>query len=133
MPGPRDTPIDPNDVLDITGDRDSHVEVTFADGRACRFELLDLRLACPCATCRNAREQGRAPWRPGADRPFPVIADATLVGAWGLGVTWTDDGEPIVLAVLSTMPAQDAVRDDALVADAARAVAATLTRPAGTA
>jgi beta-lactamase class A len=48
-------------------------------------------------------------------------------------VVWTDDGDPIVLAVLSTMPAQDAVRDDALVADAARAVADTLTRPAGTA
>jgi beta-lactamase class A len=66
-----------------------------------------------------------------------TIADKTGSGSYGtandVGVTWTDDGDPIVLAVLSTMPAQDAVRDDALVADAARAVADTLTRPAGTA
>jgi DUF971 family protein len=66
------------------------VAVTFADGRVCRFELLDLRMACPCAGCRNAREQGRPPWRPGPDRTDPVIADAALVGAWGLGITWTD-------------------------------------------
>ncbi|WUQ66689.1 class A beta-lactamase [Streptomyces canus] len=66
-----------------------------------------------------------------------TIADKTGSGSYGtandVGVVWTDDGDPIVLAVLSTMPAQDAVRDDALVADAARAVADTLTRPAGTA
>ncbi|MFE2214521.1 class A beta-lactamase [Streptomyces canus] len=65
-----------------------------------------------------------------------TIADKTGSGSYGtandVGVVWTDDGDPIVLAVLSTMPAQDAVRDDALVADAARAVADTLTRPAGT-
>ncbi|KQV99058.1 class A beta-lactamase [Streptomyces sp. Root369] len=66
-----------------------------------------------------------------------TIADKTGSGSYGtandVGVVWTDAGDPIVLAVLSTMPAQDAVRDDALVADAARAVADTLTRPAGTA
>lgn len=60
-----------------------------------------------------------------------TIADKTGSGSYGtandVGVVWTDDGDPIVLAVLSTMPAQDAVRDDALVADAARAVADTLT------
>lgn len=60
-----------------------------------------------------------------------TIADKTGSGSYGtandVGVVWTDDGDPIILAVLSTMPAQDAVRDDALVADAARAVADTLT------
>ncbi|WP_328747389.1 class A beta-lactamase [Streptomyces sp. NBC_00285] len=66
-----------------------------------------------------------------------TIADKTGSGSYGtandVGVTWTEDGDPIVLAVLSTMPEPDAVRDDALVADAARAVADTLTGPAGTA
>jgi DUF971 family protein len=79
------------EVAGITVDRDSHVEVAFADGLVCRFELIELRLACPCAGCRNAREQGGEAWRPGPNRPAPVVADAALVGAWGLGITW-DDG-----------------------------------------
>jgi DUF971 family protein len=81
---------DPTDVASITVDRDSHVEVTFADGRACRYELVELRLACPCAGCRNAREQGREPWRPVAGRAALAITDAELIGAWGLGITWSD-------------------------------------------
>jgi DUF971 family protein len=80
------------EVASITVDRDSHVEVTFGDGRVCRFELLDLRLACPCAACRNARDQGLAPWPPrGRSETELSIVDARLVGAWGLGLTW-DDG-----------------------------------------
>ncbi|WP_020116264.1 class A beta-lactamase [Streptomyces canus] len=59
-----------------------------------------------------------------------TIADKTGSGSYGtandVGVTWTDAGDPIVLSVLSTMPAQDAVRDDALVADAAAVVADAL-------
>lgn len=82
--------VDPTDVAAITVDKDSHVEVTFADGTVCRFELADLRIACPCAGCRNAREQGRQPWAPTAGRPPLAVADAELVGAWGLGVTWND-------------------------------------------
>jgi DUF971 family protein len=79
------------DVTAITVDRDSHVEVAFGDGLVCRFELVELRQACPCASCRNARERGDEAWRPRPDRPAPVVADAALVGAWGLGITW-DDG-----------------------------------------
>jgi DUF971 family protein len=84
------TPDDRSDVAAITVDRDSHVEVTFADGRVCRFELAELRLACPCAGCRNAREQGREPWLPVAGRPGLTVAAAELVGAWGLQLTWND-------------------------------------------
>ncbi|MGX1370144.1 beta-lactamase class A [Streptomyces canus] len=59
-----------------------------------------------------------------------TIADKTGSGSYGtandVGVVWTEAGDPIVLSVLSTMPAPDAVRDDALVADAASVVAGTL-------
>src|SRR5688572_10137010 len=79
-----------DDVAAITVDRDSHVEVTFADGRACRFGLADLRLACPCAGCRNAREGGRDPWRPAPGRPELAVTSAELVGNWGLQITWSD-------------------------------------------
>jgi DUF971 family protein len=82
---------DPIDVANITVDRASHVEVTFEDGKVCRFELADLRSACPCAACRNARDHGRVPWPPaGEAAPELAIADAHLVGAYGLGVMWSD-------------------------------------------
>jgi beta-lactamase class A len=59
-----------------------------------------------------------------------TIADKTGSGSYGtandVGVVWTEDGDPIVLSVLSTMPEPDAVRDDALVADAAAVVADVL-------
>ncbi|MFF1722248.1 class A beta-lactamase [Streptomyces sviceus] len=59
-----------------------------------------------------------------------TIADKTGSGSYGtandVGVVWTEDGDPIVLSVLSTMPAPDAVRDDALIADAAAVVADAL-------
>ncbi|WP_280846183.1 class A beta-lactamase [Streptomyces sp. SAI-119] len=59
-----------------------------------------------------------------------TIADKTGSGSYGtandVGVVWTGDGDPIVLSVLSTMPEPDAVRDDALVADAAAVVAGVL-------
>ena len=79
------------DVSNITVDRDSHVEVTFTDDKVCRFELGDLRRACPCATCRTARERGQPVW-PTAGGPTSdlAITDAHLVGAYGLSVTWND-------------------------------------------
>lgn len=59
-----------------------------------------------------------------------TIADKTGGGSYGtnndVGVVWTEAGDPIVLSVLSTMPAQDAVRVDALIADAASVVAGAL-------
>jgi beta-lactamase class A len=59
-----------------------------------------------------------------------TIADKTGGGSYGtnndVGVVWTEHGDPIVLSVLSTMPAQDAARVDALIADAAAVVADTL-------
>ncbi|MFF5355981.1 class A beta-lactamase [Saccharopolyspora hirsuta] len=43
-----------------------------------------------------------------------------------VGVTWTEDGTPIVIAILTSRPKQDDERRDALLADTARAVAAHL-------
>ena len=75
---------------DITVKRDEYVEVVFGDGRSCRFELLELRLNCPCATCRGMRDEGIDPWpAPASPRPLRVEG-AQLVGAWGLGLAWND-------------------------------------------
>jgi DUF971 family protein len=74
------------DVVNVTVDRDSHVEITFADDKVCRFELIDLRRACPCATCRTDRERGRHMKL----MPLPTISNAQFVGAYALGITWND-------------------------------------------
>ncbi|WP_052425245.1 class A beta-lactamase [Streptomyces fulvoviolaceus] len=60
-----------------------------------------------------------------------TVADKTGGGSYGtnnnVGIAWTEDGAPIVLAVLTTKPDQDAARDDELVADTAALIAKTLT------
>ncbi|MFI7410337.1 class A beta-lactamase [Streptomyces sp. NPDC049627] len=63
--------------------------------------------------------------------PTWTIADKTGSGDYGttnnVGITWTPDGTPLVLAVLSTKPDRDAPWDDALVAKTAELLAHTLT------
>ena len=79
----------PVDIATITVDRDSHVEVTFDDGKVCRFDLEELRRACPCAACRTARDRDEEAWL--TRQPTGLaIADAHLVGGYALGVTWSD-------------------------------------------
>ncbi|WP_079177426.1 Exo family class A beta-lactamase [Streptomyces albidoflavus] len=59
-----------------------------------------------------------------------TLGDKTGAGRYGTnndaGVTWPPGRAPIVLTVLTTKTEQDAVRDDGLVADAARVLAETL-------
>ncbi|OPG08626.1 class A beta-lactamase [Streptomyces sp. GKU 895] len=63
-----------------------------------------------------------------------TVADKTGGGSYGtnnnVGIAWTEDGTPLLLAVLSTLPEQDAVRDDVLIRDTAALLAGTLTGPA---
>uniref|UniRef100_A0AAU2A989 Class A beta-lactamase n=1 Tax=Streptomyces sp. NBC_00093 TaxID=2975649 RepID=A0AAU2A989_9ACTN len=62
--------------------------------------------------------------------PTWTLADKTGSGSYAtandVGIAWTDTGDPVVLSVLSTMPDQDAVRDDALIAETAALLAETL-------
>lgn len=64
--------------------------IRFADGHVARLSLLELRLGCPCATCRALRERGETSW-PRPDSPESLrITDAELHGAYALQVTWND-------------------------------------------
>ena len=78
------------EIATVTVDRDSHVEIIFADGKVCRFDLQELRRACPCATCRTARDRREEASRPDGQATGLAITDAHLVGGYGLGVTWND-------------------------------------------
>lgn len=75
---------------DITVRRDSGISLTWDDGVVADFGLMQVRLACPCATCRSLRDRDEDVWpRPGSPTPLR-ISDAEMHGAWGLGITWND-------------------------------------------
>jgi DUF971 family protein len=75
---------------EVVLDRERSLTLAWPDGTTATFVLEELRAACPCAECRGLREQGRPVWpKPGRHEPIRAI-DAELVGAWGLGITWSD-------------------------------------------
>lgn len=75
-------------VIDVQ--RDHGVTITWDDGHLSRFGLEDLRTHCPCAQCRDLRENGNQAWpRPGSPSPLR-IESARQVGNWGLNVSWND-------------------------------------------
>lgn len=80
---------------DITIDREAGtLTIVFGDDVVGTYDLRELRVNCPCAGCRGARDRGVAPWPPvGRDDAALGVSDARLVGAWGLGITWTDGHE----------------------------------------
>lgn len=79
-------------VTDITIDRPQGViRLTFEGGPEGSIGLTELRLACPCAGCRSARQAGRPVWAPPTGGAVLSVRSAELVGAWGLSITW-DDG-----------------------------------------
>lgn len=91
---PSDRPEPPDgttyDVEAIEVDRDSHVTIRFGDGVTGRFEVAELRLACPCAEC-NGKRQREQSVQPAVEGGEPVsITDAELAGAFGLNLDWSD-------------------------------------------
>lgn len=86
MSGPEER----NQPVDIDVERTRAVTITFADGYEASFDIMRLRMACPCAECRGLRERGVEVWpRPSSPTPL-AITDARLHGAYGLNVTWND-------------------------------------------
>jgi DUF971 family protein len=78
------------EVIDMVVRRDEGISATFADGHGAMFELTELRIGCPCTTCRDLRDRGESPW-PSPGSPTPLgITDAGFHGAWGLNIMWND-------------------------------------------
>lgn len=78
------------EAVDLVVKRDEGITITYADDFVARFDLMTVRLGCPCATCRSLRDRGEESWpRPGVPEPLR-ITDAEFHGAWGLNITWND-------------------------------------------
>ena len=73
-------------VVDVELDRGLELRVSYDDGVTCSFALLDLRRACPCATCRGRREAGS----PAYTGSSITARDAELHGNWGISIDWSD-------------------------------------------
>ncbi|MFD1956846.1 serine hydrolase, partial [Paenibacillus thailandensis] len=60
-----------------------------------------------------------------------IVGDKTGAGSYGtrndIGIVWPPNGDPIVMAILSSRDTQDAAYDNALIARAAEAVLDALT------
>lgn len=75
-----------SEVLGVDLDRQRELRVRFDDGVTCVFPLLDLRLACPCATCRGRRDHDQ----PAYAGTSITALDASLHGNWGISIDWSD-------------------------------------------
>lgn len=68
---------------------DSALMIEWEDGHTSIYPYEDLRLACPCATCRRIREKsrtGKIPVNSGNARPKAMDG----VGHYALKFTWND-------------------------------------------
>lgn len=86
---------------DIEVDRDSHMSIRWSDGAATTVSVAALRRACPCATCREIREQAEQPRQTTGGLPIlqgaaaagdrvAAIADVEHVGRYALRLIWQD-------------------------------------------
>jgi DUF971 family protein len=83
---PADTPVN------IKAEREAGlVTVEWADGHRSEFDVVTLRLLCPCAYCQG--EAGRPGWldtNPALTSVQTQLVDMRLVGAYALAPTWAD-------------------------------------------
>jgi DUF971 family protein len=73
-------------VVDVELDREVELRVTYDDNVTATFDLLSLRRACPCATCRGRRDQGTDAY--GGSSISARSAD--MHGNWGISIKWSD-------------------------------------------
>ena len=78
------------ELVDLVVEREKGITATFADGHVATFALDELRLECPCATCRDLRDRGQISWPLGSGPTTLAISDARFHGAWGINITWND-------------------------------------------
>jgi DUF971 family protein len=67
--------------------------VTWADSHETRLDLVQVRRGCPCAGCRELRDEGEPVWPKAGVPGILSVEDAELSGGWGLSLRWNDRHE----------------------------------------
>jgi DUF971 family protein len=81
--------IEPREIMQ---EGEAALRITWADGRACRFDAPALRRACPCAQCVN-EWTGQRMLKPEAVSDAVRIEDISIVGRYALNFRWSDGHE----------------------------------------
>lgn len=77
-------------------DRSRELRIRWADGFENRIPVADLRRACPCATCRAAREESahakglRVLTSAPKLEDQTTVSEAQLAGNYALRISWKD-------------------------------------------
>ncbi len=77
---------------EIKQEGDEAVRITWADGRICHFQAVQLRRACPCAQCVN-EWTGQRVLKPEMISDDLHIAELSIVGRYALNFRWSDGHE----------------------------------------
>jgi len=78
--------VEPREIMQ---ESDAGLRVTWADGRACRYNAALLRRLCPCAQCVNEFTGERV--LKAADVSDDLrISDVEIVGRYALNFRWSD-------------------------------------------
>jgi DUF971 family protein len=81
--------IEPREIMQ---EGEAGLRITWADGKACRFDAPALRRACPCAQCVN-EWTGQRTLKPEAVSDEVRIGDISIVGRYALNFRWSDGHE----------------------------------------
>ena len=89
MPDPDPRPVE------LHVERSKHLKIRWADGHESVIPLRDLRKACPCAPCAEARRDSEtnplAVKEPEHDvQAMTTVDSAALVGNYALQIRWKD-------------------------------------------
>ena len=77
---------------EISQESNSHLRITWADGRVCEYAAVSLRRACPCAQCVD-EWTGERTLKPQAISDEIEIGDLSIVGRYALNFRWSDGHE----------------------------------------
>jgi DUF971 family protein len=72
--------------------RDEKLTIHWSDGQSSEMTIKQLRRACPCASCKELKQQQaktRLVVMKHTEGPV-AVAEAKLVGNYAINITWTD-------------------------------------------
>jgi DUF971 family protein len=77
---------------EISQESNSQLRISWADGRVCNYQAVELRRACPCAQCVD-EWTGERTLKPQTISAEIEIGDLSIVGRYALNFRWSDGHE----------------------------------------